>query len=106
MWVAQRARRSGPPTLQFLIVLGGLIVALQTVTALYAFFLRPTKAVKTFGAWGLVTGATDGSDKALAMELARKGHLDRMRPVRQHKRLVAEHRAIKLAWRIDTNMGV
>lgn len=39
----------------------------------FKFFLRPAKRVQQFGAWGVVTGATDGIGKALAVELARKG---------------------------------
>ncbi|GAB9477704.1 Estradiol 17-beta-dehydrogenase, partial [Globisporangium polare] len=47
--------------------------ALQFLGSLYAFFLRPSKSLKKFGQWAIVTGATDGIGKALAMELARKG---------------------------------
>lgn len=67
---------SAPPAFKLLLTLGGLFAArfaLQTLGAFYSFFLRPAKSLKKFGQWGIVTGATDGIGKALAMELARKG---------------------------------
>lgn len=36
-------------------------------------FLRPSKNLKEYGSWALVTGSTDGIGKALAFELASKG---------------------------------
>ncbi|TYZ64020.1 hypothetical protein PybrP1_003539, partial [[Pythium] brassicae (nom. inval.)] len=71
-----QAFTAAPLPLQALAAVGGLLVTrltLQLIGALYAFFLRPSKAVKKFGQWAIVTGATDGIGKALALELARKG---------------------------------
>lgn len=65
-----------PPLVQALAVMGALLaarVALRFLGLVYKFFLRPSKSVRSFGQWGVVTGATDGIGKALAMELARKG---------------------------------
>lgn len=67
---------AAPLPLQAFAAVGGLLVTrltLQLLGALYAFFLRPSKALKKFGQWAIVTGATDGIGKALALELARKG---------------------------------
>lgn len=72
----QQAFAAAPAPLQALAVVGGLLVArlaLQLLGGFYAFFLRPSKALKKFGQWAIVTGATDGIGKALAVELARKG---------------------------------
>ncbi|CAH0489501.1 unnamed protein product [Peronospora farinosa] len=65
-----------PLHVKIALIVGFLVLsrlALQLLTSLYAFFLRPAKNLKSFGQWGVVTGATDGIGKALAMELARKG---------------------------------
>ena len=56
----------------------GLFVILSFVwdfvCGLYNHFLRPGKnIVKTYGKWAVVTGATDGIGKAMALELAKKG---------------------------------
>jgi 17beta-estradiol 17-dehydrogenase / very-long-chain 3-oxoacyl-CoA reductase len=70
------ALRAAPLPLQLLASVGGLLVArlaLLLLGGFYSFFLRPAKSLKKFGQWGIVTGATDGIGKALAMELARKG---------------------------------
>ncbi|CAA6673981.1 unnamed protein product [Spirodela intermedia] len=40
---------------------------------LYVVFLRPSKNLRDYGQWALVTGSTDGIGKALAFELARRG---------------------------------
>ncbi|KAJ0393191.1 hypothetical protein P43SY_007385 [Pythium insidiosum] len=72
----QAAVQRSPFAVQALAAVGALLVArlaLQFTGALYSFFLRPAKSLKKFGQWGIVTGATDGIGKALAMELARKG---------------------------------
>ncbi|CAI5729853.1 unnamed protein product [Hyaloperonospora brassicae] len=72
----QAALASSPLAVQVSIFVGGLVLvrfALHLLLALYTFFIRPAKSLKSFGQWGVVTGATDGIGKALAMELARKG---------------------------------
>nr|XP_051196584.1 very-long-chain 3-oxoacyl-CoA reductase 1-like [Lolium perenne] len=44
------------------------------ITWLYRAFLRPGKdLVRRYGAWAVVTGATDGIGRAMALELARQG---------------------------------
>lgn len=68
--------QAAPLSLQAVATIGALFVfrsILQVLGAFYSFFLRPSKSLKSFGQWGIVTGATDGIGKALAMELARKG---------------------------------
>ncbi|RQM16597.1 hypothetical protein KXD40_004013 [Peronospora effusa] len=72
----QLALTLSPLHVKIALIVGCLVLsrlALQLLTSLYAFFLRPAKNLKSFGQWGVVTGATDGIGKALAMELARKG---------------------------------
>lgn len=39
----------------------------------YAYFLRPPIDPRSYGAWAVVTGATDGIGKALSHRLAQKG---------------------------------
>jgi len=65
-----------PPAGKIFLAIGAIMgarVALSTLRWVYAFFLRPAINVKKLGAWGVVTGATDGIGKAVAMELAKKG---------------------------------
>ncbi|RMX70449.1 hypothetical protein DD238_000391 [Peronospora effusa] len=72
----QLALTLSPLHVKIALIVGCLVLsrlALQLLTSLYAFFLRPAKNLKSFGQWGVVTGATDGIGKELAMELARKG---------------------------------
>ncbi|RLN67881.1 hypothetical protein BBJ28_00023148 [Nothophytophthora sp. Chile5] len=72
----QTALAASPLPVKVCAAVGCLVVsrlALQLLGSLYTFFLRPAKSLKQFGAWGVVTGATDGIGKALAMELAKKG---------------------------------
>uniref|UniRef100_A0ACD5V7H6 Uncharacterized protein n=1 Tax=Avena sativa TaxID=4498 RepID=A0ACD5V7H6_AVESA len=56
----------------------GLIVATRAAVLLalwfYAAFLRPGKPLRArYGAWAVVTGATDGIGRAIALELAAAG---------------------------------
>ncbi|KAK1945304.1 Very-long-chain 3-oxoacyl-CoA reductase 1 [Phytophthora citrophthora] len=72
----QAALEASPLAVKVSAAIGCLVLsrlALQLLGSLYTFFLRPAKSLKSFGQWGVVTGATDGIGKALAMELARKG---------------------------------
>ena len=43
------------------------------INVIYARFLRPSKNLKSYGTWAIVTGSTDGIGEALAIELAKKG---------------------------------
>lgn len=59
-----------------LAIAGGALVTYDVARflwLLYVFFLRPSKQVKSFGKWAVVTGATDGIGKALAIGLAKRG---------------------------------
>ena len=67
---------SSPLVFNVTTIVGCLVLlrfAFHLLSSLYTFFVRPAKSLKGFGQWGVVTGATDGIGKALAMELARKG---------------------------------
>lgn len=65
------------------LAINGLALALLGLTALraaagvaayvWAYFLRPARNLKFYGAWAVVTGATDGIGKAYCEELAKKG---------------------------------
>jgi 17beta-estradiol 17-dehydrogenase / very-long-chain 3-oxoacyl-CoA reductase len=58
----------------FYIGLGMIVrLGLKFLSSLYIFLLRPSKNLNKFGKWAIVTGATDGIGKGLAMELAKKG---------------------------------
>eukprot|EP00911_Craspedida_sp_UC1_P002466 UC1_evm1s1835 len=51
----------------------GLFFLKDFLGALWAAYLRPSKNLKKYGTWAVVTGATDGIGKGYAKELARKG---------------------------------
>lgn len=57
-------------TLGFITLFKILIHSLWWV---WVMFLRPSKNLKKYGSWALVTGSTDGIGKALACDLASKG---------------------------------
>ncbi|WJX33538.1 hypothetical protein P8452_21735 [Trifolium repens] len=40
---------------------------------IWIMFLRPTKNLKQYGSWAIITGSTDGIGKAMAFEFASKG---------------------------------
>ncbi|KAI3720378.1 hypothetical protein L6452_21294 [Arctium lappa] len=68
--------KTQPLWLSFLFLLGSLSF-LKTSTSIlkwvYINFFRPSKNLKKYGSWALVTGSTDGIGKAFAFELAKKG---------------------------------
>lgn len=54
-------------------LLEGLSVLWMAVMGVYRNYLRPEINFKKYGAWGVVTGATDGIGKAYCKELAKRG---------------------------------
>ncbi|KAL4426395.1 hypothetical protein ABPG77_004689 [Micractinium sp. CCAP 211/92] len=56
-----------------LVVLAALRIAIGVIRFVYAYWLRPGRNLKRYGAWAVVTGATDGIGKAYCKQLARKG---------------------------------
>ncbi|KAJ8639572.1 hypothetical protein MRB53_016266 [Persea americana] len=48
-------------------------IPISLIKWVWIAFLRPSKNLKEYGSWALVTGSTDGIGKALACELASKG---------------------------------
>ena len=56
-----------------LLALAALRAAAAAARFVYVYFLRPGKDLRAYGAWAVVTGATDGIGKAYAAELARRG---------------------------------
>ncbi|CAL5203741.1 unnamed protein product [Lathyrus oleraceus] len=40
---------------------------------IYATLIRPTKHLKDYGSWAIITGSTDGIGKSMALELAANG---------------------------------
>lgn len=55
----------------------GLLTILKYAITLFRFifisYFRPSKCLKSYGSWAVVTGATDGIGKAFAFQLAQKG---------------------------------
>lgn len=66
-----------PPAVRLAALLLGLVwllsVGTRALVALYRATLRPAKRLSKYGAWAVVTGATDGIGRAMAEELARSG---------------------------------
>lgn len=68
--------KAQPTWLQALVFLGLLSLLRLSFSLLrWAFvtFLRPSKNLKKYGSWALITGATDGIGKSFAFQFARKG---------------------------------
>lgn len=68
--------KTQPLWVVLLFALGSLSLLKFSVSFLrwvYVNFLRPSKNLKKYGSWALVTGPTDGIGKGFAFELARKG---------------------------------
>jgi 17beta-estradiol 17-dehydrogenase / very-long-chain 3-oxoacyl-CoA reductase len=55
-----------------MLVLIAAIIGLQILYAVYKYFIRPAKNLSKYGSYAIVTGATDGIGKAIAIELAKK----------------------------------
>lgn len=49
---------------------------LAVLNFIFVYFIRPGKNLRKYGAWAVVTGATDGIGKAYAIELAKNGSFD------------------------------
>ncbi|KAH9616274.1 hypothetical protein KSS87_019905 [Heliosperma pusillum] len=68
--------KAQPKWVIFLFTLGFFTV-LRTVWGVlkwvYVSFLRPSKNLKKYGSWAVITGPTDGIGKGFAFELAKKG---------------------------------
>lgn len=68
---------STQPIWLLLLSLLGFFTILQHFTSVigwvYRAFLRPSKDLRYYGSWGIVTGATDGIGKSFAYQLARAG---------------------------------
>ncbi|KAK3223530.1 hypothetical protein Dsin_010555 [Dipteronia sinensis] len=61
---------------QAVLIAGSIYVSkcfISFLNLVYVNFLRPSKNLKKYGSWALVTAPTDGIGKAFAFELARKG---------------------------------
>ncbi|CAH8362865.1 unnamed protein product [Eruca vesicaria subsp. sativa] len=68
--------KSQPTWLLVLFTLGSLQIlkfTLTLLTTLYIYFLRPSKNLRRYGSWAIITGPTDGIGKAFAFQLAHKG---------------------------------
>ncbi|KAL6994411.1 Very-long-chain 3-oxoacyl-CoA reductase 1 [Sarracenia purpurea var. burkii] len=68
--------KAQPLWVLLLLGLGSLSVlrfSLAFLNWVYVNFLRPSKNLKKYGSWALVTGPTDGIGKGFAFQLARKG---------------------------------
>ncbi|VVA94392.1 unnamed protein product [Arabis nemorensis] len=68
--------KSQPVWLLVLFALGFISIfkcILSLLKSFYIYFLRPSKNLRRYGSWAIVTGPTDGIGKALAFQLAKKG---------------------------------
>jgi len=78
-------------------------VSFSLIRFFYVYFLRPRKNLKNFGKWAIVTGCTDGIGKAIAEELASKGH-----PLilisRTQSKLEEQEKELKEKYKIETKI--
>mmetsp|Transcript_11613 Transcript_11613/g.25588 ORF Transcript_11613/g.25588 Transcript_11613/m.25588 type:complete len:327 (-) Transcript_11613:192-1172(-) len=64
------------PLAAALVSIGGAVLfkfALGLLNEIYKYFFRPSKNLKKFGKYAIITGATDGIGKAYAFALAKRG---------------------------------
>jgi 17beta-estradiol 17-dehydrogenase / very-long-chain 3-oxoacyl-CoA reductase len=79
-----------------------LYVAYRVASALYTTFIRGPKNLKKYGAWAVVTGATDGIGLAIANELARKQNLNIVLIARDNAKLAAAAADIEKEAKVQT----
>lgn len=74
-----------------LLALSVLRQVLGVLKFLWAYFLRPSRNLRAYGQWAVITGATDGIGKAYAQQLAKQGgwRRGRGRAVRQWQPAIA-----------------
>jgi len=77
-WLASSSSSPAVPVWFALLVALGLVAVVRSAAAFLAWlhraFLRPGRDLAgRYGAWAVVTGATDGIGRAVALELARRG---------------------------------
>lgn len=69
----------------------------QTAMWIYTSFFRPAKRLQEYGEWAIVTGATDGIGKAIALELAKVQKLKVLLISRNPERLAETKKEVETA---------